>query len=490
MGSRINIYKVDKLLDKFVSKHMIYIFILILLFGFFLRTTYLDYDSMWIDETISAISAKSILDSGEPLLGSGHLYSRAELFHYVMSFFIYLFGGDFGARFISVVFGVLTIYLGYLFSKKFIDEPFSNVAFPLVLALSSIEIIYSKQARFYQAFQFFYFLSVYLFYSFVYLRYKDEYKKAIIYFILLAVSTYATIHLHSMGIILIPLFGAAFLILKFRFSHLKELRYIAIYFSFFVAALLSSIFILMRYDTLILADEYVKAMLYSNLYSNFMYSWLPILALSLIGLIVSLYDNFRKNLSLALFIIVPLFGLLLVKFFATRYSYFAIFLILFYLVYMLQRIHYRYLILILIIILYSGTMFSLSPIKEPRLDFSMPIADYKGAYQYIADNESLKDKEIITTWTPAAMWYGSGASYWINYSLDGRKNSWQIRDGVEVYSGATVIYQPEYFPDDSVLVLDSQGKRKIRPNMLQFINENCSLLNRSFNIEIFYCKTR
>jgi len=93
---------------------------IVLLFGLFLRISYLDAPSFWVDESISSNAAVKILEKGFPIFDSGAFYSRAMLFHYSQSISMIIFGiNDFGARFPSVIFGLLTIILAYLFGKEF-----------------------------------------------------------------------------------------------------------------------------------------------------------------------------------------------------------------------------------------------------------------------------------------------------------------------------------------------------------------------------------
>ena len=155
------------LLEKLKNQKEIVFLFFVLIYGFILRVIYLDFNPMWIDENISSLAARGILEFGYPILESGESYFRAYIFHYIQAFFMLFVGNDdFGARFISVIFGVLTIFLAYLIAKE--SENISiRYFFPLLVCVFSYEIFYSKQARMYQMFQFLYFLSFYLFYRFI-----------------------------------------------------------------------------------------------------------------------------------------------------------------------------------------------------------------------------------------------------------------------------------------------------------------------------------
>lgn len=75
--------------DRFFERYGVYFLLAILFYAFLLRVFYLVSESMWIDETISAVASLGILEHGVPVLESGSWYARSELFHYGMAF---LFG--------------------------------------------------------------------------------------------------------------------------------------------------------------------------------------------------------------------------------------------------------------------------------------------------------------------------------------------------------------------------------------------------------------
>src|SRR3990167_4049346 len=145
----------------------------ITILGFILRIYSLSSQSIWMDESFSMNAAYEILEKGIPLLDSGAFYGLGYLLHlYLMAFFILLFPDVWGARFLSVIFGTLTIPLAYYFAKTVFDETFSEKGsnkgflFAVIIAFSTIEIAWSRQARMYSQLQFFFLLSLLLFYKF------------------------------------------------------------------------------------------------------------------------------------------------------------------------------------------------------------------------------------------------------------------------------------------------------------------------------------
>ena len=92
---------------------------IILLFGLFIRVYNLGVAPLWIDESISSIAAKEILEKGAPVFDSGLFYSRALFYHYSEAFFL-LFGvNDFNARIASVIFGLATILLLFFIGREY-----------------------------------------------------------------------------------------------------------------------------------------------------------------------------------------------------------------------------------------------------------------------------------------------------------------------------------------------------------------------------------
>ena len=454
---------------------------LILFYGFLLRVIKLDYMSMWIDETISASAAKAILSSGLPLFETGYVYARAWLFHYFMSFFIWVFGGDFGARFISVIFGVLTIYLAYLFGQRFFKGYFGKFAFALLIALSLWEVVYSKQARFYQAFQFFYFLSFYLFYKFVILKEK-YFSKRVLDYVSLVVVVLLAIHLQFMGYAIVPLLFLTFVIHNFSKDLFKKWWF----WGFLGLSLIVGVYLVIN-----LVPEIVMPRV--NLYLlNYFYNYfgeITLGLLALLGLIISLYKSPKPHLSLALYTLLPVFGLIFMKYFATRYAYFMVFAVFFYVVALFNEVKFKYLLFVLFIVLQSS-LFVFTGVGMVDYDASMPVADYKEAYNYIEGNVSLHSFPLVVTWSPAAYWYYGSADYQINYSLSGTGTGfWRAHEGGvgERFLGAVVVNSADDLPSEYVLVIDAQSRRKIPRGRFDF--SECYELFSSYSIRVLKCSS-
>jgi predicted membrane-bound mannosyltransferase len=112
------------------------LFVILLLYGGLIRIYGLGQKNLWIDESISAIASRNILNKGIPIFSSGKLYNRAYLFHYGMAGFLLFGQNEFNARMISVLFGLATCVLIFLFGKEF-NKKTGWIGFVLSLFLDS-----------------------------------------------------------------------------------------------------------------------------------------------------------------------------------------------------------------------------------------------------------------------------------------------------------------------------------------------------------------
>jgi len=453
---------------------------LILVYGLILRLLYLGKMPMWIDETLSASAIKAIILHGYPLLNSGSVYFRAWIFSYLSVPFTLLFGINIGTRLVSVIFGVLTIYLAYLFGQKFISKKFGGLAFAVLIAISTIEIIYSKQARFYQMFQFFFFLSFFLFYKFVILK-ENFFKKRFMDYGALVISILISINLQIMGYFILPL-----LVLVYAIHYSKEIWLNKrLFFSLCIVSLL-----VISYLARSLNFGFIKQLIlgYGNHYLDYLFRRIIVAALVLGGFIYSLIKNPKFTLSFGLYFILPLVGLFFVKLFATRYVVFALFALFFFIAYLIDKLTFKWAILVLFIVL-NMNLFCIDGIGKVNYDSTMPWADWESAYSFIGSNSSLNELPIVSTWTPAAYLYGS-SDYWIKYSIGGHSNeTWMLSPDfkTERYTNSTLIKSVSEFPSEFILVLDSQASRKLGPSYHEFFKGNCTKIHSALRIWVFEC---
>lgn len=151
-------------IDKMIIKYGLAFLCLLIVTGFYLRLSNLGNSSFWVDELITSYAAIGILQHGAPVLPSGTLYTRSIFNTSLIALSFKIFGiSEFSARIVSVVFGTLTILLVYLMGVKVANKRVGLLA-ALLITFSTWEIVWSRQARMYTEFQFFYLLTVYLFY--------------------------------------------------------------------------------------------------------------------------------------------------------------------------------------------------------------------------------------------------------------------------------------------------------------------------------------
>src|SRR3989344_3860039 len=178
------------------NKWLIGILVLIVIYGLVLKVYGLGTHTLWFDETISSLAATNIAEKGIPLFDSGLFYSRALIFHYLQGLFILLFGAsDSIVRIVSVLFGLATILLAFFIGKEFNKS--AGVIAALLTCVLFFEILYSRQARFYQLFQFLFFLTLFL-------LYKSKTSKK--YAWLASISLILLVQTQMAGLVLFPFF--------------------------------------------------------------------------------------------------------------------------------------------------------------------------------------------------------------------------------------------------------------------------------------------
>jgi 4-amino-4-deoxy-L-arabinose transferase-like glycosyltransferase len=127
-----------------------------------------------IDEYYFSQSVTFILDHGLPRFPDGGYYVRGIGLQYLTTIpMLLLDHRELAARLLPLVFGILSIPMFYLLSRKFLPPVFA-AACSLLLLFSSWHIEFSRFARMYAPFQFFLFLFIY----FLYAGYYENREKA------------------------------------------------------------------------------------------------------------------------------------------------------------------------------------------------------------------------------------------------------------------------------------------------------------------------
>ncbi|MBI4363368.1 MAG: glycosyltransferase family 39 protein, partial [Candidatus Doudnabacteria bacterium] len=160
---------------------------LILIVGAALRFYHNTSIALWHDEAFSALYLKY---SWAEMMHRIALDVHPPLYYIILRLYAYVFGdGLFSLRLLSIIFGLLTIYAGYLLVKKIWNNENWALLSALALALNPFQIQYSLEARMYTMGTFLALISCYLLVKAL----KTNQKK---HWILYAVAVAAAVYTH------------------------------------------------------------------------------------------------------------------------------------------------------------------------------------------------------------------------------------------------------------------------------------------------------
>lgn len=468
----------NKYIYFFWKRRIFIILSFIIAFAFFLRIYALGENSMWVDEAISALAAREILEKGVPVFDSGFFYSRALIFHYLLAASLAFFPNDFGARLISIFFGVATVALAFFIGKEFDKEkksPVAGIVAALFTAILFLEIVYSRQARFYQMFQFLFFLTLFLLYK------SKESEK---YAWLACISLLILVNTHLAGIILLPFFFYLFV------TEQKN-----------KTLLLIPVVILLHYGPSVMRIGYGSSELagqYVEEYSSKLFNHLRAFAfITLIGLPFA----FRWNKRLSFLIILPsttlILSTLFVKVYAFRYAYFIILLAPIFIgvvfSYFYKNSKFFFLIVLLVAAVYPsnlvferGYLTTLYPENIQLPSFSEPVIEYK-ALNEETQNKIMESRNVVL-YAPAFTWYFKKPDYIIPFSLNGLSTGFTLTNGKDTYTGTEEFKFQE--TDPFILVEDAFGYAKLdngRRNQLETLKKDCLFLEEARLVKVYQC---
>lgn len=137
----------------------------ILVAAAYLRFAQLGVPSFWVDELNFVYAGKSIVAGEEPRFPSGNLNQRAMLYAESVGLSFRLFGAnEFGARFPSAVFGVLSVVVIFFIARDLFGRSVGLLS-AFLLTFSHLCIGWSRLARMYTLFQLLYIIGAYAFYK-------------------------------------------------------------------------------------------------------------------------------------------------------------------------------------------------------------------------------------------------------------------------------------------------------------------------------------
>jgi hypothetical protein len=467
-------------MKKKTSKYNLELILLscILLFGLFLRLSNLGVPPFWVDESISAITAEKIVQTGVPVFDSGVLDNRAYVFHYLQAFFLLFGSTDFLARFISVIFGVLTIFLAYKFGNEYSKS--GGLISALFFSVFYLEVFYSGHARMYQMFQFMFFLTIYLLY-----KSKDN-----PWYIYLAIASFfITLDTQVQGLILAPFIIGHIILYNRKYSWLSVFPMIPLVSKFISTLKLSS-----GSGTMVV--NYFEK--YASSISNMFY----LLILFIPGVVLAFIKNKRLTILMVAPAVVTLIGVFSLRVFALRYSYFFIFIILLYSALLFAFLYDKYgkvmLIPLFLLVLIPSNVFyaqtyvnMLTPVDYQFNDYSAPYTDYKAIPSELKD--SIRENTLVSYFSPDVEWYIKKPDYVLPFSMNGIGNDQISRNcstGLcDVYSGAMILGE---IPNENYyLTADSFSVSKLDPEQREFLvdlTKNCSEEHSAVDLKIYYCE--
>lgn len=218
----------DEIKNYFKDKTNIAIFIILMLvcaYALVVRFKNIGVLSYWGDDGQTFLGTFEILKYGYPKLPSGNIFYHA-IFHYYLRVIPSLIFGinEVSLRFPSAFLGTLTIPLIFIFIKDLLNNKYIALAASMIAAFNAWQIEFSREIRQYSEFQFFYLLSIYLFYR-GFFKEEKNFKIAALVFIFL------TTIINELGFTLVFLFVALLIYKRFKGFFKKD-----IIISFFIVA--------------------------------------------------------------------------------------------------------------------------------------------------------------------------------------------------------------------------------------------------------------
>jgi hypothetical protein len=484
--------------------YTILILIIILIFAFFLRIYALSSQPLWIDESISGVASKMILEKGVPIFDSTSVYARAIVYHYAEAFFLLFGQNDFNARFFSVIIGMFTIVLAYFIGKEYSKT--GGILCALFMSVFYLEVFFSRQARFYQLFQLMFFLTLYLLYKSGESAKNKNKKHELIYLILSIVAFFIALDTQIAALVLAPFIILHIIVYNTKYNKLLAiLPAIPLIQKFMPAASLANG-----------GTNSTKAN-YAEGYFGYAGNMHYLLIFAIPGLIWAFFKKKKLTLLLTIPSIVLLVGVILLQVFALRYIYFIAFPLVIYSSLLFSYLYEKFgkfiliaIIAILIIpsnIVYPYTYVNvINPIDHNHSygDFTTPETNYKNLPQNITEELKSNNTTIISFFSSDVEWNIKKPSYVIPFTMDGigydevsYNKTTQTSDNikkvevVDIYSGAPILNYNSPPKKPFYITQDSFSYSKLKPTQLDSYNnltKDCTEIYKANDLKILECK--
>jgi len=449
---------------KVKDKMLVFVFILAIL-GLVLRIYRLGFQSLWIDEGFSINAASSILKHGYPLLESGIVYSGSLLNSYLIAAFMFFHNDVVSARLVSVIFGVLMIFLAYYFGKELGNNKIGLMT-AVFVTFSIWEIAWSRQARMYMQFQFFFILSLLFFYRFI----NDINLKK--FFLMLLFSLLAVFS-HSLGLVLGLIYIAYFIFdyekLVFIFNKTKGyiknkfvILLLIVFFIFIVNFIYKGI---INYQELEMNYFLTYNYYLKNAHFGFYY-------LGIIGFLIMLKNDFKKGIFIGLSFLIPfIFISSFIFLLHYRYLFFILPILFFLTAYLIDYVSFKKFYYVIALVLVISLMFSgfvFIPQAEYDLEKETPQPNFDKAYGFVKENMN-KDDVVIDAYPALGYYYLGKVDYALNFSLTG-KNDEEKLVNTDVYRNLTFVdINTLKELDDYWIVLDKLALRRLNEEERNYI---------------------
>jgi hypothetical protein len=129
--------------------------VLILIVSFALRAYNLGFIDLDADENTSYDAIRGILRTGTPVTAAHIWYTRGPAYHYMVALWLKFVGESaVNARFLSTLWGIATLVLSFVFTRKITRSVGIALIVTAILAIDPWQIWYSRYIRFYPALQF------------------------------------------------------------------------------------------------------------------------------------------------------------------------------------------------------------------------------------------------------------------------------------------------------------------------------------------------
>jgi len=139
-----------------------YLLLALILFGFWLRLSFLLSNVYHIDEFISMLAVQMVALKGWPILPSGLFYDHGLLFSLLSGALVKLVGfREAIARWPSLLFSVMTIPAYYFATRRLFNSPTAGLFAAMIFTLDDLSIVWGGRVRMYAQAHFFVLLTLF-----------------------------------------------------------------------------------------------------------------------------------------------------------------------------------------------------------------------------------------------------------------------------------------------------------------------------------------